>query len=302
MRKDKDGRSLARRIGDELVGGLAHAVVALSRALGPDRASDLGGFVARTLGPRLGVSKRALRNLAMAMPELDAAARARILREIWDNLGRTTLEYPHITFLAEHRTEHSGGDHIREALKQGKSIFFVAGHLANWEIAPAILKMHGLSLNIVYRAVNNPRIDELVKRCRGVGAAETIPKGFRGAQRVKKLLAEHAHFGMLLDQKQNDGIAVPFFGRDAMTASAAALFALRFDALLLPAQVERIGGAHFRVTAYPPLEIRRTDDRDADIRAIMTSFNAELERWIRQRPGQWLWLHQRWPKGQPGSS
>ena len=297
MSDDTDRRSFGRRIADRLLGAIARAIFVLSRALGPDRASDLGGWVARRIGPRLGVSKRALRNLARAMPELDEAARARVLVEIWDNLGRTTLEYPHITFLAEHRTEHSGGDHIRAALKQGKSIFFVAGHLANWEIAPAILKQHGLSLNIVYRAVNNPHIDDLVKECRGVGAAETIPKGFRGAQRVKKLLQEHAHFGMLLDQKQNDGIPVPFFGRDAMTASAAALFALRFDALLLPAQVERTGGANFRVTAYPPLAIQRSGDRDADVRAIMTSFNAELERWIRQRPGQWLWLHQRWPKG-----
>ncbi len=297
MSRESDGRGFGRRIADETIGGVVRAIFALSRALGPDRASALGGWVARQIGPRLGVSKRALRNLARAMPELDAAARVRLLHEVWDNLGRTALEYPHINFLAEHRTEHSGGDHIREALKQGKSIFFVAGHLEYWEIAPEILKLHGLSLNIVYRAVNNPRIDELVKECRGVGAAETIPKGFRGAQRVKRLLKEHAHFGMLLDQKQNDGIAVPFFGRDAMTASAAALFALRFDALLLPAQVERLGGAHFRVTAYPPLEIQRTADRDADVRAIMTMFNAELERWIRQRPGQWLWLHQRWPKG-----
>jgi len=297
MSKNKDGRGPGQRIADAVVGAAARAIFALSRALGPDRASDLGGWVARKLGPRLGVSKRALRNLAMAMPELSAAERERILIEIWDNLGRTTLEYPHITFLAEHRTEHLGDDHVRAALAQGKSIFFVAGHLANWEIAPAILKMHGLSLNIVYRAVNNPHVDDLIKECRGVGAAETIPKGFRGAQRVKKLLTEHAHFGMLLDQKQNDGIAVPFFGRDAMTASAAALFALRFDALLLPAQVERLGGAHFRVTAYPPLEIQRSGDREADVLAIMTKFNAELERWIRQRPGQWLWLHQRWPKG-----
>jgi KDO2-lipid IV(A) lauroyltransferase len=291
-----DTRPLARRIADRCVAALVGTIFVLSRALGPDRASALGGFVARTIGPRLGLSKRAERNLVLALPELDGAARRRIVREVWDNLGRTAMEYPHIVYLAQHRTEYCGGDHIREALKRGKSIFFVSGHLANWEIAPAILKIHGLPLNIVYRAINNPHVDALIKRCRGEGAAAAIPKGFAGAQAMKRLLAARQHFGMLLDQKQNDGVPIPFFGRDAMTASAAAIFALRFDVEMLPAQVERLGGARFRATAFPPLTITPSGDRDEDVRALMVAFNAQLEGWIRANPGQWLWLHSRWPK------
>jgi len=28
----------------------------------------------------------------------------------------------------------------------------------------------------------------------------------------------------------------------------------------------------------------------------MRRVNAMLEDWIRERPGQWLWLHNRWPR------
>jgi len=52
----------------------ARLVFALFGALPLDRASALGGFIARSIGPRLGASKRARINLARAMPELDAAA------------------------------------------------------------------------------------------------------------------------------------------------------------------------------------------------------------------------------------
>ena len=44
---------------------------------------------------------------------------------------------------------------------------------------------------------------------------------------------------MLVDQKMNDGIPVPFFGRDAMTAPALALLALRYDCAVVPIRMER---------------------------------------------------------------
>jgi KDO2-lipid IV(A) lauroyltransferase len=81
-----------------------------------------------------------------------------------------------------------------------------------------------------------------------------------------------------------------------MTAPALALLALRFDCAVLPARVERLKGAHFRLTLYPPLELPRTGNRDADVAALMAAVNATLERWIRERPEQWFWVHSRWPE------
>jgi KDO2-lipid IV(A) lauroyltransferase len=90
---------------------------------------------------------------------------------------------------------------------------------------------------------------------------------------------------------------VPFFGVDAMTAPALAVLALRFDCAVLPVQVERIGRApKFRVTVEAPMAIPRGGDKAADSLALMTAVNARMEEWIRARPGQWLWLHRRWPE------
>jgi KDO2-lipid IV(A) lauroyltransferase len=100
---------------------------------------------------------------------------------------------------------------------------------------------------------------------------------------------------MLVDQKMNDGIAVPFFGRDAMTAPAIAELALRYDCTVLPARVERLPGAKFHVTVFPPHPLPTSGDKAADVLALMTTINATLEGWIRERPGHWFWLHRRWP-------
>jgi lipid A biosynthesis acyltransferase len=79
------------------------------------------------------------------------------------------------------------------------------------------------------------------------------------------------------DQKMNDGIPVPFFGRPAMTAPALAVLALRFDCDVLPARVERLAGARFRLTIFPPLPLPRSGEPHADAAALMARVNATLE-------------------------
>jgi KDO2-lipid IV(A) lauroyltransferase len=138
-------------------------------------------------------------------------------------------------------------------------------------------------------------VDKLLNRARSVIGTELVPKGTVAARRAIAALQEGRHIAMLVDQKMNDGIAVPFFGHDAMTAPALAQLALRFDCAIMPARVERLKGARFRIVMSPPIEITPTGDRQADTLAIMTAVNAEIESWLRERPEMWLWLHRRWP-------
>jgi KDO2-lipid IV(A) lauroyltransferase len=153
----------------------------------------------------------------------------------------------------------------------------------------------GHPLHIVYREANNRYVETLFRAGRGRIAAGLIPKGKEGARLAMEALRRGEWLGMLLDQKMNDGMKVPFFGADAMTAPAAAALALRYDCTLIGSRVERLGGMRFRMTFHPPLAFAKTGDRVADQFAIMRDINADIERWIRARPGQWLWLHRRWP-------
>ena len=267
-------------------------------ALPLDAASALGGRLARRVGPALGISKRARLNLAAAMPELSAAETERIVRDMWDNLGRVAAEYPHLrnirVFGNGGRIETGGFEHVERARAAGRRMIFFSGHLANWEIAALAAGQYGIDIAQIYRAANNPLVDRLVARLRGE-IGELIPKGALGSRRAVAALRRGGHLSMLVDQKLNDGIAVPFFGRSAMTAPALALLALHYDCDVLPARVERVGGARFRLTIYPPLELPKSGDRAADVLALMTAVNATLEAWIRERPEQWFWLHRRWP-------
>jgi Kdo2-lipid IVA lauroyltransferase/acyltransferase len=263
-----------------------------------DCASAVGGALARRIGPLLGISKRARINLRRALPELSETEIAGVIAGMWDNLGRVAAEYPHLqkirVFESGGRVETRGFEHIGRAVAAGRRMIVFSGHIANWEIGSLAGVQYGISVAQIYRAANNPLVDRLIARLRG-DREEFIPKGAVAARRAIAALNRGVHLGLLADQKMNDGISVPFFGRPAMTSSALAFLALRFDCDVFPLRVERLAGARFRVTVFPPLPLPRSGERQTDAAALMTRVNETLEAWIRDRPEQWLWLHRRWP-------
>jgi Kdo2-lipid IVA lauroyltransferase/acyltransferase len=276
----------------------AALLVALLRSLPLDAASAVGGLLGRRIGPRLAVSNNARRNLRAAFPELPETRIEAIVRGMWDNLGRVAAEYPHLrkiqVFAPGGRVETHGFEHIDRAVAAGRRMIIFSGHLANWEISMLAAAQSGISVAQIYRAANNPLVDRMINRFRGTGG-ELIPKGTVAARRAIAALRRGAHLTMLADQKMNDGIPVAFFGQTAMTTSALAVLALRFDCDVFPARVERLAGARFRLTVFPPLPLPRSGNHHADVAALMTRVNQILEAWIRDRPEQWFWLHRRWP-------
>ncbi len=278
------------------------ACLAVLRLLGPTRASNLGGLIARNVGPLLPVTKVGDANLQAALPGLDADGRRAVLRGVWDNLGRTVAELPYIGDLVRTAEgpgwEVIGAEHVLPiAAKPGPAILF-SGHIGNWEMLPAMARHFGIKLSSFYRAPANPEVDAIIAALRSapVGDVPNFAKGSQGARAALGYLARGGRLGMLIDQKMNDGIASPLFGRMAMTAPAAAAFALRYRCPLLPAHTIRIGPARVRLIVEAPLDLPDTGDRQLDIQILTDAINARLEEWVRAQPSDWLWLHRRWPK------
>ncbi|MCH8236629.1 MAG: lipid A biosynthesis lauroyl acyltransferase [Proteobacteria bacterium] len=271
----------------------------LFRFLPIDLASALGGWLGRTIGPRMPISERAVRNLTAAFPEKTPAEIAVIVSGMWDNLCRVVAEYPHLgeinVYDPHGRVEVIGGENVDLLREGGHPGIFFSGHIANWEIVSLGATQRGLPLDRIYREANNRLVEWLYKRGRAAVEGALIPKGSAGARVLLKSMKAGKHLGMLVDQKMNDGIPVKFFGRDVMTAPALAELALRYDCPVVPARVERLKGARFRLMILPPLDMVRSGNRKADVAANMAKVNALLEQWIRDTPEQWLWLHNRWP-------
>ena len=282
----------------------ARLLLVLFRSLGPVRASNLGGGLCRVLGPLLPVSRVARANLRLAMPELDARQRARIVRGVWENLGRTVAEFPHLASLRKDTPEGPGwvveGAEVLEAqARAGGPVLFVSGHIGNWEMLPPAVAHFGLRFSSFYRAAANPLVDALIRDLRNVAMGTEVPlfaKGARGARAALAHVMRGGALGMLVDQKMNDGIEARLFGHPAMTATALAAIALRQRCPVIPGHIERIGPARLRLIVEPPLVLPDTGDRIADQMTLTQQVNDVLEKWIKAKPESWLWLHRRWPR------
>jgi KDO2-lipid IV(A) lauroyltransferase len=144
--------------------------------------------------------------------------------------------------------------------------------------------------------VNNPYVNRwLVEQRQKNGTPEQIAKGARGTRQIFTALRRGEGVFLLADQKTNEGLPIPFFGRDAMTTPAPAMLALKRGATLIPASNERMGGSRFRIRLHAPLEFTPSGDEVRDTYELTLAITQKIEEMVRARPSQWLWVHRRWP-------
>ena len=277
----------------------ARLLFALLSILPTEGASRFGGWLLRTLGSLTGAHRVAHINMARALPELSESERARALTLAWDNLGRTSAEYPLLSRFLESpedaRIELEGGEGVAELAvlaARGEPAILASAHFGNWEIVPIAIAQAMNPLTIVYRPANNPLVDAMIADIRAPYAAKLAPKGTDGARKIVAALKAGGHVLMVVDQKINTGVDVPFFGRGAMTGPAVVKFAQRFACPVFPVRAERLSGARFKVIVEKPWRFSPDDD----VQTALTRINRHIEGWIRRTPGQWLWMHRRWPK------
>jgi KDO2-lipid IV(A) lauroyltransferase len=174
-------------------------------------------------------------------------------------------------------------------------VIFLSAHLGNWEMMPILGHQLGFDGAAVVRPPNNPYVADWVARKRRINGPATMIAKHNAARPMLAQLRGGKMLCMLVDQKLREGIAVPFFGRDAMTTPAPAALALKTGAKIVFAANRRLPGARFHVTVLPELDFTASGDDVRDIPALTAAITARIEEMVRDNPGQWLWIHNRWP-------
>lgn len=288
-----------RDFGEWLVSRLVRVIFALLRALGPDRASNLGAWAGPKVGPRTPNHRHMMENLRLAFPEKAEAERQAIAREAWANLGRTVCEYPHLEALFDGeggRVESDAAtracfEAIREA---GKPVLIFGAHLANWELPAVIAHAVGQRAAILYRTPNNRHVAADIVAMREPIMGTLIPAGIAAPIRMAEALDSGINLGMLVDQRFGRGPRVPFFGHPVAANPFIARLARRFEAPVHGMRAIRLPGNRFRLELTAPLDLPRDATGRIDSDAATAMINRVIEDWVREYPGQWLWMHRRW--------
>jgi KDO2-lipid IV(A) lauroyltransferase len=249
------------------------------------------------------------RNLELAFPEKSPKERRAILRGVYVSLGRLLGEvclFPHYTQAdASQVAVYQGFENFEAAEQRGKGVLFLTGHFGGWEIGSFFHSLMGHPMQIVVRPLDNPYVDALVARYRGLHGNTMIGKD-EFARGLLAAMRDNTTVGILMDTNMTppQGVFVPFFGIPACTASGLARVALHTGAAVVPAftiwdPVLR----KYRVEFDPALELVRTGNNDADAVSNTAIFTKVIEDYVRRHPDQWLWVHRRWKTrahGEPG--
>jgi KDO2-lipid IV(A) lauroyltransferase len=293
-----------RRARRQFYYGLARAVLSVSELVPPTVGRAFGVSLARlALRLRPVERARAAANLALAFPQLEAGARARLLRESVDAFGRNIYDTLALTrhlandFAAVDDDPDAAGesavDVVRRLQAGGRGVLILTGHLGCWELLGAFLARRLPRFAVVTGTIHNPSVDELVQRRRRDSGLVVLPRD-GGPRPVVRHLRTGGTLAILLDQ--NTRVAsrpVPFFGRPAPTPTGFAKLALRYRIPALPVVMARRGHRHV-IRHGTPLWPGSTAARNDAIDTYLRRCNAELETAIRRNPTEWIWFHQRW--------
>lgn len=267
----------------------------------PVRLADGLGRRAGLLYRRLDARRRRIvqENLALAFPEKSPAEVDSLAREVFAHFGGLAADLlrsetePVESLLA--RVEVVGFEHARAAAASGRGVFFATPHIGSWEWALLVTGARGISVTVVARPLDNPLLDARLTAMREKTGCRVVSKR-DAARTLLKTLRSGGLVGILTDQRARppDAVVVPFFGRPAATTSSVARLVAKTGALVLPAVCLRTGPGRYRFVFSEPFDATTLAPEEREVEPLTARLTAIVERQVREAPGQWLWLHDRW--------
>jgi len=232
------------------------------------------------------------RNIDLCLPELDAAARKRLLDRHFASLGIALLETAMAWWWPAERlatiSSLEGMEHMREALARGRGAILLTAHFTPLEIGARIVAA-ATPINIVYSPTKNEALAHVLGRCRCRHGGHAIRRDIRamiGALRRNEVV----WYAPDQSYRKKGAEMVPLFGIPAPTNTATSRIARMTGAAVLPYFFERLpGSAGYRAVIQPPLENFPSDCPGADAER----FHRLIEAQVRAVPDQYLWIHRR---------
>jgi len=241
--------------------------------------------------------KRAIYHLKEVFTDKDERWIRRTALQNFVHLGKSVFEFALITPNRLAKIFHiQGMEAVHAALKQGKGIIYVTGHLGNWELMADAGVAHGVPLSVIAAPIRPVQVNDMVVGLRDRMGVKTIVRSKPGAAKeLIRVFKENRALAILIDQDTDvEGAFVDFFGKPAWTPTAAAAMAIKFGAPIIFGYAHRDAQNRHIGIIEGPLYVERTGNDEKDIIANTAMLSKKIETCIYKNPEQWVWMHRRW--------
>lgn len=243
---------------------------------------------------------RAVANLALAFPETPSSMRSALANAMFKTLGKNFYEFLNLEGSSAERVAGlietiDGWQHIDEAMKPGKGLIVITGHIGCFELLAAYFAKQGYKLSVVGRELWEKRLNARLLQIRESMGYRTIDRN-TGGKDVLRVLKNGEVLAILIDQHtQVSGIYVPFFNRPAHTPTGVARLAVATGSPVLPMAIYMRHDGRHEIRILPPVKPPgKALDKNQKTEELTRRCSLAIEELVRYDPKQWVWFHNRW--------
>ena len=182
-----------------------------------------------------------------------------------------------------------GLEYLDEALKQGKGVIAISGHIGNIILMFGWFAEKGYPVSVLFKEGKYlPRgfLFNLIKKY------NAYPIPFRSDKEVPKEIIRALNKNMIvfiLADQARPGVYAKFFGKYVQCQKGAFVLAQRKGSPIVPVFIVRSKDGH-EIKIYPEIVLNK------EIEKLIEEYNSILENLIRHYPEQYYWFHRRFKK------
>ncbi len=189
-----------------------------------------------------------------------------------------------------------GLEHLKDALEEGRGVIGLGAHVGNFVLMAIAFTVKGLPFITVTREPREMSLKTRYHQWKKACGLTWIDHSRRaaGTKGILRALRDNHIVHLISDERNRNGIIVPFFGRDALTAAGPAVLSLRTGSPIIPIFMYEHARFKHTIEIFPPLAIERTGNHQRDIYLLTEKANEVIADFIRDHPDQWAWINNRW--------
>lgn len=238
-------------------------------------------------------------NLKKAFPELEAKEIEKIGFKCYKSFIISLIEILYMPRMSRgdiiNILNVDNTDIITDNYMRDKGVILLSAHFGNWElIATSVSARINIPFHVVVKHQRNPYVDKWMNSMRTKWNNKIVSLGI-SIRNVYKELKNKNLVAIVADQRgPSDGLRVKFFGMETAIYSGPAILAIKTGAPIVYGLTIRQPDFSYKVVLEEINLDGLPDGEKEKVKVISQRLASFLEKYIRQYPEQWLWMHKIW--------
>ena len=235
-----------------------------------------------------------MRNLSKIRPGRISFSYACMAYDVFRYYSYYLIDLFHLSHGPERLEKYSfavrGIEHVEKALGTNRGVIFLATHLGNWELGSLKLSCKDRKIHVVYSPDSSSLLGSQLAYLRNAEGVQEVPlkAGNFSSLKLLRILQDGGIVGLQGDRLTFDsGVAVPFFGHEALFPKGPTKLAMVSDSIILPIFIPITGYRAYTIIIEEPIFMDHSSSPD-ELRTNLQKIITILENYIRAYPTQWF--------------